>query len=68
MRWLMRTNVILDDHLMQAARHAGGYKTKKAAIEAGLKMVVQLAGQKKIRALRGKITWEGDLHRMRSSK
>ena len=62
----MRTNVVLDDRLMLAARRAGGYKTKKAAIEAGLHLVVQLAGQKKIRALRGKIRWEGDLSQMRS--
>ncbi len=54
----MRTNVVLNDELLNKAMTVGGYKTKKAAIEAGLRLVVQLNSQKRLRALRGKVTWE----------
>jgi len=61
----MRTNVVVDDGLMSRAVKSGGYRTKKAAIEAGLRLLVQLHSQKKIRRLRGKVNWEGDLEEMR---
>jgi Arc/MetJ family transcription regulator len=61
----MRTNVVIDDGLMSRAVKSGGYRTKKAAIEAGLRLLVQLHSQKKIRRLRGKVNWEGDLEEMR---
>jgi len=61
----VRTNVVLDDTLINKALNLGGYKTKKAAIEAGLRLVVQMSSQKQLRSLRGKVTWEGDLDDMR---
>lgn len=63
--FVVRTNVILDEELINKALNLGGYKTKKAAIEAGLRLVVQINSQKRLRALRGKVTWEGDLDAMR---
>jgi Arc/MetJ family transcription regulator len=62
----MRTNIVLDDELMIQALKSGGFKTKKAAIEQGLKLLVQINSQKKLRELKGKIVWEGDLEAMRS--
>lgn len=61
----MRTNVVIDDRLMSEALRASGFRTKRAAIEAGLRLLVQVNSQKKLRKLRGKITWEGDLEEMR---
>ena len=61
----MRTNVVIDDRLMSRARQAGGYRTKKSAIEAGLRLLLQVHSQKGLRALRGGIGWEGDLEAMR---
>lgn len=61
----MRTNVVIDDALMERALKAGGYRTKRSAIEEGLRLVVQLHSQKRLRKLRGKVTWEGDLEAMR---
>ena len=61
----MRTNVVLDEKLVKKAQDLGGYKTKKAAIEAGLRLVVQMNSQKRLRSLRGKVTWEGDLDELR---
>lgn len=61
----MRTNVVIDDDLMESALMVSGLRTKKAAIEAGLKLLVQVKSQKKIKAYRGKLTWTGDLGEMR---
>ena len=64
----MRTNVVIDDDLMESALRASGIKTKKNAIEEGLKLLVQLKAQEKIKGLRGKLRWSGNLHKMRLDK
>ena len=61
----MRTSVVIDDRLMLRALRASGCRTKRSAIEAGLRLLVQVNSQKKLRALKGRITWDGDLARMR---
>ncbi len=61
----MRTNIVIDDHLMDDALRLTGFKTKKQAVEAGLKMLVRLARQEENRQLRGQIPWQGDLDEMR---
>lgn len=61
----MRTNVVIDDELMEQALRCGGYRTKKSAIEAGLRLLVQVKSQQKLRRLKGKIDWQGDLEEMR---
>ena len=64
----MRTNIIIDDKLMKQALKLSGAKTKREAVELGLKTLVQLRQQDKIRELFGKIHWEGDLDDMRTDK
>ena len=64
----MRTNIEIDDKLMKDALRATGAKTKREAVELGLKTLVQLRAQAKARELRGKITWEGDLNAMRTDR
>jgi len=61
----MRTNVVIDDKLMARALRSGGYRTKRSAIEEGLRLLVHVNSQRKLRRLRGKIHWEGDLGAMR---
>lgn len=61
----MRTNVVLDDELMTRALQSSGCRTKRSAIESGLRLLVQVNSQKKLRSLKGKIAWEGDLADMR---
>ena len=61
----MRTNVVINDELMEHALRAGGYRTKRSAIEAGLRLLVQVKSQQKLRRLKGKVRWEGDLDEMR---
>ena len=58
----MRINVVIDDELMENAMESSGCRTSKATIEAGLRLLVQIASQKK---LRGKIDWRGNLEEMR---
>lgn len=64
----MRTNIVIDDQLMQEALQASGLSTKKEAVEAGLKALIKLKSQEKIRAFRGKLKWEGNLDDMRTDK
>ena len=64
----MRTNIEIDDKLMKDALRATGAKTKREAVELGLKTIVLLRTQEKARDLRGKITWEGDLNEMRTTR
>lgn len=62
----MRTNIEIDDGLMAEALKATGLRTKKEAVELGLKALIKLNKQASIRALRGKLKWEGDLEEMRA--
>ncbi len=62
---IMRTNIVIDDHLMSRAIRSGPFGTKREAVEEGLKLVIQLRGQKKIRNARGTLKWKGNLERMR---
>jgi Arc/MetJ family transcription regulator len=64
----MRTNIEIDDELMQQAMALSGKPTKKAVVEEALRLVVQLKHQAGIRKLRGKIQWEGNLDEMRESR
>ena len=64
----MRTNIVIDDNLMSDALEATGLKTKKEAVEQGLKLLVKKKQQEALRNLRGKLKWEGDLDDMRSKK
>ncbi|MFM8901732.1 MAG: type II toxin-antitoxin system VapB family antitoxin [Burkholderiales bacterium] len=64
----MRTNIEIDDKLMKDALRVTGAKTKKEAVELGLRTLLDLRAQEKVRELRGKITWEGDLNAMRTDR
>ena len=57
---IMRTNIEIDDALMDQAMKAGPYKTKKDAVEAGLKLLARQAAYREILKWKGKLKWEGD--------
>jgi Arc/MetJ family transcription regulator len=63
----MRTNIDIDDQLMNDVLKATGLKTKKDAVELGLRTLIRLKNQEKIRGFRGKLKWSGDLDDMRSN-
>jgi antitoxin ParD1/3/4 len=56
----MRTNIDIDDSLMAEAMKAGPFKTKKDAVEAGLKLLARRAAYREILKWRGKLQWQGD--------
>ena len=62
----MRTNIDIDDRLMRQAMRSSGSRTKRATVEAGLRLLIQTWAQTSIRRLRGKIRWEGELHKSRA--
>ncbi len=64
----MRTNIVIDDRLIERALRATGLKTKRAAVEAGLQLLIDVKGQAGIRRLRGKVAWEGNLSEMRAGR
>ncbi len=64
----MRTNVVIDDDLMASALKASGKKTKKEAIEEGLRLLVKMKDQERIKGFRGKLKWTGSLDEMRIDK
>jgi Arc/MetJ family transcription regulator len=61
----MRTNIVIDDRLMNEAMKASGARTKREAVEMGLKTLLRLSRQAEIRQWRGKLDWQGDLDAMR---
>jgi len=65
METAVRTNIEIDDQLMDQAMKASGLATKRETVEAGLRLLVQLKRQQGIRSYRGKLHWEGNLERMR---
>ena len=64
----IRTNVVLDQELVDEALALTGLKTKRAVIEEALRTLTRLKRQENIRALRGQLHWEGDLDKLRTDK
>ncbi|MCK9396114.1 MAG: type II toxin-antitoxin system VapB family antitoxin [Methylobacter sp.] len=58
----------LDDTLMADVLKATGVKSKREAVELGLKALLMLKQQEGIKAFKGKLKWEGDLERMRTDR
>lgn len=61
----MRTNIVIDDKLMAQAMKASGARTKKAAVELGLKALIRQKALADLQSMRGKVKWTGDLDAMR---
>ena len=64
----MRTNIDIDDDLMQDAIAATGEPTKRAVVERALRLLIQTHAQASVRKLRGKVAWRGDLAESRRSR
>lgn len=62
----MRTNIVIDDKLMRDVLRASGLKTKREAVEEGLRLLLHLKRQGEIRDFRGELAWQGDLSEMRT--
>lgn len=53
---------------MRQAMRSSGARTKRAAVEEGLRLLVETKGQAGIRRLRGRVKWQGDLDEMRRGR
>jgi Arc/MetJ family transcription regulator len=62
----MRTNIELDDHLVQQALNLSKIRTKREVVEEALKTYVASLKKKQLLSLKGKVVWEGNLQQMRS--
>jgi len=67
-RTQMRTNIEIDDELIREALRVSGLKTKRAAVEAGLRALIRLNKRRKILDLAGKVQWEGNLDESREGR
>ena len=61
----MRTNVVIDDALMNDAKLVSGLKTKRETIESALRLLIKVKSQSFIKKYHGKLRWDGDLESMR---
>lgn len=64
----MRTNIVIEDELMERARQLSGLKTKKDIVEEALRLLINHYEQQQVRELRGQLKWEGDLDEMREGR
>jgi Arc/MetJ family transcription regulator len=64
----VRTNIVIDDDLMDDAMRLAGVKTKREAVELGLKALIRLKRQEEIRRYRGRLRWDGDLEELRTDR
>ena len=62
---MSRTNIIMDDELVNSCMNITGIKTKKSLVDFALRELLRTDRQKKLLQLQGKVNWEGDLNEMR---
>lgn len=62
---IMRTNIVIDDKLMQDTLRVTGLRSKREVVELGLQTLLRLSEQEQIKRFRGKLNWQGDLEAMR---
>jgi Arc/MetJ family transcription regulator len=65
---VMRTNIVLDDKLVEKGMNYTGIRTKKDLVNFALRELIRRKERKKILSLKGKLRWEGNLDEMRSSR
>lgn len=64
----MRTNIVLDDKLIERAQQLTGIKTKREVVQEALRVLILLREQTEIRKLRGKLHWEGNIEEQRQAR
>ena len=62
----MRTNIDINDELIQQAMEVSRVKTKKAAVELALREYINMARRQDLASMFGQVTWDGDLNQMRT--
>jgi Arc/MetJ family transcription regulator len=62
----LRTNIVLDSRLVEAGLKATGLKTRRELVDYALRELLRHKQQRKLLALKGRVTWEGNLEDMRA--
>ena len=65
---MKRTNIVLDDKLVEACFKATGLKTQRALIDHALRELLRHESQAKILELKGKVYWEGNINEWRQGR
>jgi len=65
---MKRTNVLLDDKIVEDCLKATGIKTRRALIDHALRELLRHESQTKILELKGKVHWEGNLNELRQGR
>ncbi len=65
---MSRTNVVLDDKLVEEALNLTHLKTKKEVVNYALKELVRKMKRKGLLKFEGKVEWEGNLAEMRKGR
>jgi Arc/MetJ family transcription regulator len=63
----VRTNIEIDDHLIEEAQQLTGLKTKREVVDAALRMLIRIE-KANILDLAGKVHWEGNLDESREGR
>ena len=64
----MRTNVVIEDHLIEEGLELNGLKTKRELVNHALRELLARKKRKSILALEGKLHWKGNLAEMREDR
>lgn len=64
----MRTNIMLDDRLVDEAMRLSGIRTKREVVDTALRAFIRLQRQRAVLGLEGSVAWEGDLDAMRTTR
>jgi Arc/MetJ family transcription regulator len=64
----VRTNIEIDDHLMERALKVTRLSSKRAVVEEGLRLLIKLRGQAKVRDSFGKYPMDNDLEESRQGR
>ena len=66
---MARTNIEIDDALVAQAMQLTGARTKREVVDIALRRLVAKGSlYRKVRRLRGKLAWEGDIGAWRSER
>lgn len=65
---MLRTNIELDEGLVNEAMRLTNKKTKKEVVNYALQELVRKENRRKILELEGNVKWEGDLNESRTSR
>ena len=63
-----RTNILLDDDLIERARELSGLRTKREIVEEALRCFIRTKKQAQGVELFGKLPWDGDLQAIRAGR